>query len=247
MIWLVGCLMAVIVVLGFLLYLLMGVFRISALDRRDHRKDELAFLSESGKQGQTVFFGDSITHYCPVEEIYAAYTERSGLRVYNRGIASETSADALKRLDSNVLALDPANLVILLGCNDIGEKIPTDQTVRNLEEIIRRVREKNPAVHIILQAVYPIRETGNSLPARYLIGGRSNEKVQALNKELNAMTQRQNVLFADLTDLLADGSGQLREDYTADGLHVNERAYQKIAARLTPLLIHGTEGDHAGA
>lgn len=230
------CLIGVIVVLGLALYLALGMFRVSVLDRRDHRKEELAFLGETAKQGQTVFFGDSITQYCPVEEVFAGYTERSGSLVYNRGIASETSADALKRLESSVLALKPARLVILLGCNDIGKKMPASQTVDNIEQIITKSRQQNPDISIILQAVYPIREGIQSLPARILIGSRTCEKIRALNTELEKLARRQSVAYLDLTDLLADERGQLKQEYTMDGLHVNELAYRQIAARMMPLL-----------
>lgn len=234
------CLIGVIVVLGLALYLALGMFRVSVLDRRDRRKEELAFLGENGKQGQTVFFGDSITQYCPVEEVYAGYTEWSGSLVYNRGIASETSEDARKRLESSVLALKPARLVILLGCNDIGKKLPASQTVNNIEQIIEKTRQQNPDVFIILQAVYPIRERVKSLPARLLIGSRTCEKIRALNGELEKLAKRQKVTYLDLTDLLADEQGQLKQAYTMDGLHVNELAYRQIAAWVIPLL----EGQH---
>ncbi|MGM9588218.1 MAG: GDSL-type esterase/lipase family protein [Candidatus Limivicinus sp.] len=230
------CLITVIVVLGFVLYLALGMFRVSVLDRRDHRKEELAFLGEQAKQGQTVFFGDSITQYCPVEEVYASYTEKTGSLVYNRGIASETSEDALKRLDSSVLALKPASLVILLGCNDIGQKMPASQTVNNIEQIIVKTRQQDPDVSVILQAVYPVRESVKSLPARLLIGSRTCEKIRVLNGELEKLAKRQHVAYLDLTDILSDEGGQLKQAYTMDGLHVNELAYRQIAARVMPLL-----------
>lgn len=234
-----GCLIGLIVILLFLLYLVLGMVRVSVLDRRNHRKEELAFYSKNAKTGQTVFLGDSITQYCPVEEVYAQYMAQSGSRVYNRGIASETSEDVLKRLDSNVIALKPAKLVILLGCNDIGKKISAEQTVSNVEKIIEKVREGNPDVHIILQAVYPVKESGNPLPAQILVGSRTCEKIKKLNIGLKELAERQKIVFVDLTDVLADSNGQLKEEYTADGLHVNEQAYQQIAAQIIPLLCAG--------
>lgn len=231
------CMAAVILVLAVLLYLELEMFQISVLDRRNRRHEELAFLSRDAECGQTVFFGDSITQYCPVEEIYASYTAKCGQRVYNRGIASETTEDALRRLESNVLCLKPGTLVILYGCNDIGKKIPAARTVQNIEKIIVRTREVNPEVRILLQAVYPVRETGNKLAAKLLIGGRTCEKVRLLNRALEEMADRLEVPFADLTDVLADESGQLKAEYTADGLHVNEKAYRRIAARIMPLLL----------
>lgn len=239
---------AVIIVLAVLLYLELEMFQISVLDRRNRRHEELAFLSQDANCGQTVFFGDSITQYCSVEEIYASYTAKCGQQVYNRGIASETTEDALKRLESNVLCLRPGTLVILYGCNDIGKKIPADRTVQNIEKIIVRMRESNPGVRIILQAVYPVRETGNKLAAKLLIGGRTCEKVRKLNRALEEMADRMEVPFADLTDVLADENGQLKAEYTADGLHVNEKAYRRIAEKIIPLLLaeggslHHTEG-----
>lgn len=234
-------LMVVVLILAALLYLEFGMFRVSVLDRRDRRYEELAFLNKQAESGQTVFFGDSITQYCPVEEIYASYIASSGQQVYNRGIASETTQDAIKRLDSNVLSINPGTLVILYGCNDIGQKIPVSRTVANMEEIIVRVRKKNPDVHIIMQAVYPVREQGNGLPAKLLIGRRTCEKIKQLNIALEELAKRMGISFVNLTDILADESGQLRTEYTADGLHVNEIAYRQIAAEMIPMLERGKE------
>ena len=39
------------------------------------------------------------------------------------------------------------------------------------------------------------------------------------------MAQEQNVTFLDVTNLLADENGNLRQDYTFDGLHPNMNGY----------------------
>lgn len=219
----------------FSLWLLWGIFKVSSLDRRDHRAEELAFLSEMAIEGQTVFLGDSITQYCPVEEIYSSFAKQHSQIVYNRGITSETSLDALNRLEHSVLVLKPSQVVILLGCNDIG-KLTKEQTVSNIEKIIDRIRELDANVKILLQAVYPIRETKITFSAKLIVGRRTNEKVRQLNKELEKLAKKKHVFYLDLTELLRDEEGQLKQSFTRDGLHVNAKAYREIAKCVIPLL-----------
>lgn len=90
----------------------------------DIKRDNFTAYNATSPSGQTVFLGDSITEYYPVEEAFGSYTKNTGSLVYNRGISAETSGHMKERLADTVLNIRPRNVVMLIGTNDIGQGVP---------------------------------------------------------------------------------------------------------------------------
>ena len=84
------------------------------------------------RHGQTVLFGDSITEIFNSYELFYAFSQTTKQAVYNRGISGDTSDRLLERLECNALNINPKNLVILIGTNDIGIGVPTEYTLKNI-------------------------------------------------------------------------------------------------------------------
>ena len=84
------------------------------------------------RHGQTVLFGDSITEIFNSYKLFYAFSQTTGQAVYNRGISGDTSDRLLERLECNALNINPKNLVILIGTNDIGIGVPTEYTLKNI-------------------------------------------------------------------------------------------------------------------
>jgi len=75
------------------------------------------------KAGETLLFlGDSITHQCLytryVALFYMTRYPAVPLHFYNSGVGGDQAADALKRFEYDVAALQPACVTVLLGMND---------------------------------------------------------------------------------------------------------------------------------
>jgi acyl-CoA thioesterase-1 len=69
--------------------------------------------------------------------------------IVNGGLSGETSAGGVRRIDW--LLRQPVDVfVLLLGGNDALRGLAVDDTERNLMEIIRRVRDRYPAVRVVL-------------------------------------------------------------------------------------------------
>ena len=105
------------------------------------KKENFIFLNEKyARHGQTVLFGDSITEIFNSYELFYAFSQTMGQAVYNRGISGHTSNRLLERLECNALNINPKNLVILIGTNDIGIGVPTEYTLKNIKEILQRTQ-----------------------------------------------------------------------------------------------------------
>ena len=119
------------------------------------KKENFSFLNETyAQQGQTVLFGDSITEIFNSYELFYAFSQTTGQAVYNRGISGDTSDRLLERLECNALNINPKNLVILFGTNDIGIGVPTEYTLKNIKEILQRTQTlcSNTAVKSSIRA-----------------------------------------------------------------------------------------------
>lgn len=119
------------------------------------KKENFSFLNETyAQQGQTVLFGDSITEIFNSYELFYAFSQTTGQAVYNRGISGDTSDRLLERLECNALNINPKNLVILIGTNDIGIGVPTEYTLKNIKEILQRTQTlcSNTAVKSSIRA-----------------------------------------------------------------------------------------------
>jgi lysophospholipase L1-like esterase len=65
---------------------------------------------------------------------------------------------------------------------------------------------------------------------------RKNAAILSLNKRLKTVMADMNVNFADLTESLSNEQGQMKPEYSHDGLHPNVRGYTVISEALMPLL-----------
>lgn len=96
-----------------------------------------------------ICFGDSITYGegTPQGEDYPTYLSKLLKRdVINAGVGGDTTHGALARLEKDVLQKDPYIVIVELGGNDFLQKIPKEQTMKNLEEVILKIQENEAMV-----------------------------------------------------------------------------------------------------
>lgn len=200
------------------------------------KRDNFRFLNETAAlKNQTVLFGDSITEIFNWYELFYTFSQDSGQAVYNRGISGDTSDRLLERLYDNVLNIEPENLVILIGTNDISYKIPAEVTVSNVDKILSAAKGKCPHINIILEAIYPVNKS-MSAAARAMVGIRDNKTIGKINSELYKCAEKHGCTFLDLTEQLRDKNGNLRSDYCYDGLHLNAHGFAVAARAIIPRL-----------
>ena len=109
------------------------------------------------KEKTILFFGDSLTagYGLTEEEAFPALVEKSlnqkgkKVRVINSGLSGETSAGGLTRIDW--VLRQPIDVFILeLGANDGLRGVPLEETRKNLQSIIDKVKAKNKNVKIVV-------------------------------------------------------------------------------------------------
>ena len=200
-------------------------------EQRTKRENYRIINEEIALKNQTVLLGDSITDFFNWYELFYDFSKNSGQAVYNRGISGDTTDRLLERLYENVLNIEPKNIVLLIGTNDIGRGLPLSMSVENVSKIIEESKKVCPDINFILQAVYPINRG-----MRDNFEKRSNKKIDLMNKEFIKLSEKYNCIWVDITDKLKDETENLKKEYTFDGLHLNVNAYKIVAENVIPLL-----------
>lgn len=112
-------------------------------------KKEIKNIGSRGKN--IICFGDSITlgyGAAPGEGFPAILNKMLGLPVINSGIDGDTTQEALRRLKSDVLESKPLLVIIEFGGNDFLRRIPFKQTIKNIEEMVKRIEASGAMVAI---------------------------------------------------------------------------------------------------
>lgn len=172
------------------------------------------FRKLTDKKVDVVFLGNSITERGDWHELLP------GRRVANRGIGGDNSFGVLARLD-DLIAQKPTQVFLMIGINDLGRGLPVDVIVNNYRRILDRLRAGLPGANICLQSVLPLNES--LLKYDYLKG--KNLHVKQLNGELIKLAAEYGYRFVNLHEVMADARGELKAEYTMDGIHLNTDAY----------------------
>lgn len=198
---------------------------------RNKYKKAKSYADESSEiiLGATVFFGDSITELCDLEKYYPY------VNTCNRGISGDTTEGMLNRVESNVLAISPSNVVLLGGTNDIGKNVALQDIVNNIEQIIQRIQLSIPSCNIYIQSVYPINPKKKS-KLYNKCGSRTNIAIDDLNILLNDLCAQYGCVYIDVNSQLKDKDGNLKKQYTFDGLHLTKKGYKVASKIIAPYL-----------
>ena len=175
-----------------------------------------------------LFLGDSITELYPLEEYY------DNLPVVNSGISGNKTTDILNDMKTRVYQYNPTKVFLLIGTNDLNstDEDIVDVTFDNIKKIVNEIKENRSDATIYVESVYPV----NSVIENNVVTNRTNKKVKELNKKLSNYCDEESCEYINLYDDLIDEEGNLKTEYTEDGLHLNSLGYVVITRELLPYL-----------
>ena len=177
-----------------------------------------------------LFIGDSIVEYYPLQELFG-----TSKTIVNRGIRGYQTGLLLENLDAHLYGGAVDKIVLLIGTNDIGKDVPVNEALNNLEAIIQSIARDYPLTEIKLLSILPVNEGEEYKQTVYI---RTNEKIQKWNQAYKELASAyMQVEFAPVFDSLIDQEGQLKKDYTTDGLHLSVTGYQVLTKALKDYLV----------
>jgi acyl-CoA thioesterase-1 len=113
-------------------------------------KREIKNIDSKGKE--IICFGDSITFgygVNPGQDYPSALSSLIQKPVINAGVDGDTTTQALKRIQRDVLDKDPRLVIIEFGGNDFLEKVPQEETVRNLKKMVELVQARGAIAAVV--------------------------------------------------------------------------------------------------
>ena len=213
-----------VIVIMFIIIIIMLILLLSKDNTNFTNQYEVKFDANDN----FLFLGDSITELYPLEEYY------DNLPVVNSGISGNKTTDILNNMKTRVYQYNPTKVFLLIGTNDLNstDEDIVDVTFDNIKEIISEIKENRSDATIYVESVYPV----NSVIENNVVTNRTNKKVKELNKKLSNYCDEESCEYINLYDDLIDEEGNLKTEYTEDGLHLNSLGYVVITRELLPYL-----------
>jgi len=144
----------------------------------------------------------------PKQSYPAQLAKMTSTPVINAGINGDTSPEALRRLATDVLDKDPLMVVIEFGGNDFLTKLPLEETVKNVEEMIGKIQARGAMVALV--------------DVSYL------EPMDGYTREYKRLSRQYRTIFIPKAMSGIMTSPHLKSDW----IHPNAKGYKLIAYRV---------------
>ena len=132
--------------------------------------------------------------------------------------------DICNRLEE-VMRLKPCKIFIMMGINDLcrTNPIPQEETISNYLAVLSGLNKNCPGIKIYVQSILPIRGDKKT----------TNDKIMLLNEKIKEISNKAKATYINLFILFLDENGELKSEYTIDGLHLSEEGYEIWKSAIT--------------
>ena len=186
-------------------------------------------LNQFVKKGQILFTGSSLMEQFPIYEFLQDYDIKE--TIYNRGIGGYVSVEMLEALDAMIFDLEPSKIFINIGTNDLSmPNYLKEDLIACYEKILQLTKERLPQTKIYVMAYYPVNQIydfGNPTAREYMML-RTNARIMEANNALAQMADKLKVRYIDVNRNLYDEIGNLKPEYSVEGIHMYPNGYRAI-------------------
>lgn len=187
--------------------------------------DNTTIDNKSEKRENYVLLGDSITSVYPISDFFSY-----GTPIVNSGFSGFKTSDLLKDMDKSVYRYNPSKVFIEIGTNDLNdENISKEEIYNNIVSIANNIKTNRPYAKIYIESIYPINRGNDRKIDLAMVGRRENIDIVELNKKLKSYCENNEVEYIDIYSKLADEEGNLRLEYTKEGLHLSNEGYSVVS------------------
>ena len=161
-----------------------------------------------------VAFGDSLVQgmgSTDGNDFVSILSRKIGEPIINLGVSGNTSADGLARINT-VQAQDPKVVILLLGGNDFLRKIPTEETFKNIKQMVIELQQNGSVV--------------------VLIGIQGGLLGDPYEKYFEDIARTRGTLY--VPSVLKGIIG--KTNMMSDAIHPNNAGYEKMAEKILPVL-----------
>lgn len=181
-------------------------------------KQEADVAAQKKPRNLTILAGDSLSLWFPSELLPDNKTW------LNQGISGEKTAGLLKRL--NLFdKTTPETIFVMIGINDLIAGVNNETILENQRQILAYLRKKHPTAQIVVQSILPHQGEKATWQGKEKLLTIPNSRIRNLNQQLQTIAAEDSVKYLNLYPLFADKQGNLRSEFTTDGLHLNPQGY----------------------
>lgn len=179
---------------------------------------QLSAPVENDYFADAAFLGDSRTEGF---KLYSGLNQ--GTYLYAVGATVETvfSKPVWKTPNGKVPLLDalktsnPAKIYVMLGVNELGW--PRNESFRQYyTKVVQRIRADHPESVIVLQSILPVSATQEAKHS-YV----NNHRIGEFNTIIREVAEDQQCRFLNVAEAVTDENGNLPEEWSFDGVHLN--------------------------
>ncbi len=201
------------------------------------------YLNTIAKKGEILFVGSSLMEQFPSDEIQLGL----GLNniIYNRGISGYVAIELLENIETCIFVLEPKKIFINIGSNDIGAiengVYKIDALLETYKAILEQVKNRLPKCEVFVMGYYPVNiEYDFGIDKFYkdmMFKTRTNENIDIANKEIEQLAKSFEYNYINVNEGLTDEKGNLKEEFSVEGLHLLPNAYIVILDNLKKYII----------
>lgn len=199
-------------------------------------------LNQYVKKGQILFVGSSLMEWFPINEMQL----NLGLDhiIYNRGIGGYTTKELLAVMDECIFDLEPSKIFINIGTNDIGSIGPDgykkEKLLANYNKIMDQIQKRLPECEVYVMAYYPINAKADfgldQFQKKNMFETRTNSNIIEANEAVEELAKKHGFNFINVNEGLADEEGNLKKEFSVEGLHLWPNAYSVILENMKKYL-----------
>ena len=214
-----------IVYIMFVMFIIVFVVMCYHLISFNHKEIKVVKVKEK-LDNNYVFVGDSITWMYKLSDYY------KDMPVVNSGIDGNTTDDVVENIKSRIYDYNPSKVFILIGTNDIIYGKSDEHIVSNVDKIIKGIKKNRPNCEIYIESIYPINNTDDEKIHHDMVKNRTNSRINTINSKIKKICNLNGAKYINIHDLLLDEDGNLKLEYTNEGLHISPDGYKVITNKI---------------
>jgi lysophospholipase L1-like esterase len=220
---------------------LMDAFFINYMKKQKAEKvRKYKILNQHAKKGQILFVGSSLMEQFPINELQ--HTLENQYNIYNRGIGGYVTTELLDSMEECIFELDPSKIFVNIGTNDIGSvDYNKENLISNYNDILTQIGERLPDCKVYVMAYYPVNPkadfSGMDKDLKEIFfKTRTNANIWIANNAVEELAKKHGYEFINVNEGLMDQEGNLKEEYSIDGVHMFANGYSVILNNLKKYL-----------
>ena len=190
-------------------------------------------LTETERAGadylQSLYFiGDSRTNALRLYDIPADHIFAEDGLNHERALTErvvELEGQTLVSIPDAVKVALPEIMIVNFGINGISWWTE-DEFIRLYGELVDALLESSPESILVIEAVMPVAYYYEQKPAAD--GGVTNEEIDEINRRLYQLAQEKGCYYLATNEVMKNAENDLKDEFTADGLHFTKAAYATI-------------------